>query len=212
MWWPTNLNVMVDIISQNMQGKLLVLRSRSQWTFRILAVSPETIFWTAQPFLTKYGILVYHCGMECHTHTKWVAIFKVNVTVRAQITRYDCFYIFWTNDSLLQSNLSLMVDQLKPKCVVKILDCSVQGQGHNEQLKIVIICPDIFWTTQPLVTKLRMMICNNKLQCHAKNKNKFYFQCQGHSEDLCSQMMTVFTISSELMILLQLANWLANSR
>ena len=40
--------------------------------------------------------------------------------------------------------LSLMVDLLKPKCVVKILDCCVQGQGHNEQLKIVMICTDIF--------------------------------------------------------------------
>ena len=38
-----------------------------------------------------------------------------------------------------------MVDQLKPKCVVKILDCCVQGQGHNEQLKIVMICTDFFF-------------------------------------------------------------------
>ena len=106
--------------------------------------------------------------------------------------------------------LSLMADQLKPKYVVKILDCCVQGQGHNEQL-IVIICTDIFRTTRPFVNKLHMMICNHKLQCHAEF-SFFYLQCQGHSEDLYSQMMTDFTISSELMILLQLANWLAYSR
>ena len=36
-----------------------------------------------------------------------------------------------------------------------------------------------------------MMICNHKLQCHAK---KFFnLQGHGHSEDLYSQMMTDFT-------------------
>ena len=46
--------------------------------------------------------------------------------------------------------------------------------------------------------------------CHVKKKEKkkkkekgCYLTGQGHSEGLCNQNMTVFTISSELMLLLQ---------
>jgi len=32
----------------------------------------------------------------------------------------------------IATKLSLMVDNHKPKCPLKILDCCVQGQGQNE--------------------------------------------------------------------------------
>lgn len=85
----------------------------------------------------------------------------------------------------------------------------------------VRLCSEnIFWTVQPFVTKLGMVILQNKLECHAKKrkeeikkKKKAKLGCcrhgQGQSKWLYNQNMTVCTISSERMILLQpnLVRW-----
>ena len=60
---------------------------------------------------------------------------------------------------------------------------------------------DIFWTAQPFITKLSMVV-HHWLECHMKEMG-CYRQGQGHSEGLYNQNMTVSTISSKLMILLQ---------
>ena len=43
--------------------------------------------WT---FVTKLGMVRHHHGPECQAKD-WFAIFKVKVTVRAHIIKYDCF-------------------------------------------------------------------------------------------------------------------------
>ena len=37
----------------------------------------------------------------------------------------------------IATKLSLMVDNHKPKCPLKILDCCVQGQGYSEHSKFL---------------------------------------------------------------------------
>ena len=53
-----------------------------------------------------------------------------------------------------------------------------------------------------LYTKLDMVVCYHEAMCHAE-KLVHYLQCQGHSEGLYNQNMTIFTISSKVLVRLQ---------
>ena len=69
----------------------------------------------------------------------WFAIFKVKVTAKAHILRFDCFYyVFWASDPLA-TKLDLMVHHHKLEYLVKKkMDCFVQDPPVN-------VCPnDIF--------------------------------------------------------------------
>ena len=47
-----------------------------------------------------------------------------------------------------------------------------------------------------------MAVCYHEVMCHVK-KIVHFLQCQGHSEGLCNKNMTIFTVSSKLLVLLQ---------
>ena len=47
-----------------------------------------------------------------------------------------------------------------------------------------------------------MVVYYREVMCHAE-KLVHYLQCQGHSEGLHNQNMTIFTISSKLLVHLQ---------
>ena len=51
-------------------------------------------------------------------------------------------------------------------------------------------------------TKFCMVVYYHEAMCHAE-KMVHYFQCQGHSKGLYNQNLTIFTISSKLLIHLQ---------
>ena len=53
-----------------------------------------------------------------------------------------------------------------------------------------------------IYTKLGMVVYYHEAMCHAE-KLVHYLQCQGHSEGLYNQNMTIFTISSNLLVGLQ---------
>ena len=59
---------------------------------------------------------------------------------------------------------------------------------------------DVFWTTEDFVTKLCMFMQHHEPECHAEK----LVQWPGHTEGLCNQNMTVFTISSKLLVHLQI--------
>ena len=86
-------------------------------------------------------------------------------------SKCDCFYccIFWTNDSFA-TKLSLIADHHKPKCLMKILDCCVQGQGQSKCSKLLIVCPDIFWAFESFISKLGMVVHCHSLECLVKFK------------------------------------------
>lgn len=60
----------------------------------------------------------------------------------------------------------------------------------------------VHWTTQPFVTSLDMAVHHREVECRV-TKMGCCLQGQGHSEGLCNQTITVSTISSKLIILLQ---------
>ena len=51
-------------------------------------------------------------------------------------------------------------------------------------------------------TKLGMVVYYHEVKCYAE-KLVLYLQCQGHSEGLYKQNMTIFLISSKLLVRLQ---------
>ena len=56
------------------------------------------------------------------------------------------------------------------------------------------LCPTFFFNT-----KLGMVVYYHESMCHAE-KLVHYLQCQGHSKDLYNQNMTIFTMSSKLLV------------
>ena len=127
---------------------VLTSRSRLQWGFISWKYDCfYRIFWTADPFATRLGLMIHHYKPECLvrkldrcvqsqgqdqgeclssqylvTHwtfcgimslsvmqKDWCTNFKVKVTMRACMTKYDSFYcVLWTAD-LFAIKLTLMV-------------------------------------------------------------------------------------------------------
>ena len=101
------------------------------------------------------------------------AAFNIKVTERVYVIKIWLFFycIFWTNDPFA-TRCSLMVHHRKPECLVRKLDCCVQGQGHSEgskwQLFFVLLI-----SSEPFVTKLGMVIhhLEPELSCPTPKKN-----------------------------------------
>ena len=103
---------------------LLCSSSRSQQRLNISVNVHLDIFLTAEPFVTKLGMVMHHHGPECHAK-RLVYYFKVKVTVKAPVIRYDCFYhSYWYF------------------CNQIYLDCCLQGQGQSKGSKLywIFIC------------------------------------------------------------------------
>ena len=67
----------------------------------------------------------------------------------------------------------------------------------------VSVCPDdIFGTTEHFVTKPGVLMQHHKPECRAETV-VHCVQCQGHSEGLCNQNLTVSTLTSKLLDCLQ---------
>ena len=67
----------------------------------------------------------------------------------------------------------------------------------------VRLCPlSISLPAQPFFTKLGMVMYCHELMCHVE-KVVHYLQGQGNSKSLCNQSMTIFTISSKLLVCLE---------
>ena len=66
----------------------------------------------------------------------------------------------------------------------------------------MIICDLEFKDSEPFFTKLGMVVYYHEVGCQAE-KLVHNRQCQGHSEGLYNQNMTISTISSKLLVRLQ---------
>ena len=121
---------------------LLHSMSRLQWSFTISAtVRPDSIFWTAESFVTKLGMVMLHHGS--HFHSKRLAIFKVKVTVNAHTIRYDCFCrIYWFADHFeITLNRSYLIKCLSAwckNCIVALkIKVTVKFRNFMESLSIL---------------------------------------------------------------------------
>ena len=117
-------------------------------------------------------------------------------------SKYDSgYYIFGTADSLA-TKLGLIIGYHRQERLVENLDYWIQGQGHSKGSK--------YWCLSKWYHLNHQTFCYQTWNCDASSWagvscKKFicYFQGQGHSKGSHNQNMTVSTISSELLILLQ---------
>ena len=106
------------------------------------------------------------------------------------------YYFFWTTVSF--TILLIIVHHYKLECLVKRLDCCVQGQGHSKGSAFHCLF-DIFWTAHPFVTKLGMVMHHHRPECHVERLSS-----QSRSQwGLIQSDITISTVCTELLILLQ---------
>ena len=95
---------------------LFLSRSWSQKRFRIpVNVHLDNISSAAEPSVTKLCMMIQHVWPKCSTRGL-VAVFKLRVTVRDHLIKYDCFcHICWTPD-LFATKFNWMVHLRKLEC------------------------------------------------------------------------------------------------
>ena len=133
----------------------------------------------------------------------WLAIFKVKITARAHMIKYDnVYYIFWTADPFA-SKLGLIVHSHKPECFMEKLDHCVQGQGHSKisECQWMLVQMIFFWITEPFTTKLGMVMHHYEPDFLSKS-GFVVFKVKVTVKDNIIKMW-LFNMLSELLILLQ---------
>ena len=113
--------------------KLLCPMSKLLRRFKMLVnVCPENVFCAAEPFVTELDLSRYRHVLECHGK-RLVCCLQGQVHSKGSYKQIMslCYFFFWTTDSFANT-LSLMVRHHKLECLVKRLDCCVQGQGHSK--------------------------------------------------------------------------------
>ena len=94
------------------------------------------------------------------------------------------------------NTLDLIVQHHKPVFCLKIRVLRSRLRSQRRFRMSVNVClNDVFWTTECFVTTLGMLVQHNEPECHAE-KIVHCLQCQGYSEGLYNQNMTLSTISS----------------
>ena len=117
---------------------LLHSRLRSQQRFRMsVNVCPDEIFWTAEHFAIKLGVVMQHHAPECHAEKKIVRYFQGGGHSEGS---YDQNMTLSTLSSELlipwQPNFFLKWYVIISQSVLgKKLDYCIQGQGHSEGSK-----------------------------------------------------------------------------
>ena len=96
-------------------------------------------FLNRQTFCSQTRIVMHHNERECHAKKKPFAIFKVKVTARARIIKIWQFLLYLLNCWSFSTKHGLMVHYHKPECLMKKLDCCVQGQGHGKISKCQLL-------------------------------------------------------------------------
>ena len=151
--WVTKLNMAEYYYEMVCHAEKLVCHFEGHseglynWNLTVSATSSKHLILLQPNLIWWYFIIGMSCGER---EKKWIAAFRVKITVKVQN-------------------------------VIECLD-------------------DIFWTAQPFVTKLGLVIHHHEPKCLVE---KLICYLQGHWEGSYNENMTAFTISSELQILLQ---------
>lgn len=153
-------------------------------------------------------------------HLKWPIPSSVCVYVRALPKRWllNCstFYNRSWSWSLLMHQSEAESVSVMQKCLVAIyiVQCNGQSEGvyiqsrFEQTFSISIVClHDIFWTTEPFVIKLGIVVHHYKPKCHVgKKKEKGLLKMgscveyQGLINDLIILLQTLFDIMLECLV------------
>ena len=123
----------------------------------VCRLCPEDILWTVQPFVSKPEMVVQRpepvcraqelgCYLQGQGHNKGLYNYNMTVSnyINAMISSGLIFFFFF-----FFLELSLLVDNHKPKYTLKMCYCCVKGQGHSNGSKFNLI---LVWTvpSEPL--------------------------------------------------------------
>ena len=87
-------------------------------------VCPDDIFWVAEPFTTKLGMVMQHCETDFLPERLVCCLQGQGHSKELQNQNMTLQYVFWTADPFA-TKLGLMTHHHKLGCLVKRLDCSV---------------------------------------------------------------------------------------
>ena len=129
------------------------------------------------------------------------------------------FYCIFQIAGLLAIKLGLIAQHHTPECPVKKLDYALKVKVTTKVQNVSECLSGWYFLRVPIVsaqyfpnssiifydfffTKLSMVMYYHEAMCRAE-KLVHYLQCQGHSEGLYDQNITIFTISFKLQVCLQ---------
>ena len=109
----------------------------------------SSVFWTTDPFATKFGLMAHHHNRTWYGDTLHVGLGScekfvvLSLKSRSQWGSYSqmyiCFYHFCCIADLFLTRFDWMVPHCKLGYLCKEMDCYVQGQGHSEVWKRLYI-------------------------------------------------------------------------
>ena len=129
----------------------------------------QCMFWTADPFATKLGLIVHYHKPECFME-------KLDCCVQGQghskISKCQWMFVQMMSSEML----NLLTPSLVLWCIImsqivsqKRLVCCLQGQDHGEgSYNQKMTFWYVFWTADPFAPKLGLMAHHHKADCLVK--------------------------------------------
>ena len=189
---------------------LLHSMSRSQQRFKLVVnVCVDNNFWTTEHFVAKPVWLCSTINQSVmHKTGSLCSVFNVKFTWRAYVNKIWLFLLVYHINSRSVCNQTLFYH----KASLAKVSCGKMGllctRSRSQQMFKLSVCLNVSaqyllnHSTFFFFTKLCMVVYYHEVMCRAE-KLVHYFQCQGHSRGLYNQNITVFTISSKLLVCLQ---------
>ena len=128
---------------------------------------------------------------------KWFTVFNVKVTVRSYMIKIWLILLYLLNSWSVCNQIwfDSTASQAGVSCGKTWLLRSIP---KSQQMFEMSVWPNV----SVQYTKLGMVVYYHEAMCHTE-KLVHYLQCQGHSKGLYNQNMTIFTMSSRLLVCLQ---------
>ena len=150
----------------------------------LVNVCLDDIFWTADHFATKLGLIVHYHKQGCLIKTLDYCVQDQGHSECSKCQWMFVQMIFSESQNILLPNLVWWCSTMSQSHAEIFCCCcyNFQGQGHSEgSYGQNMSFYDIIWNDS-LATKLGMMICHHKPECPVKKKKDYCIPGQGNSE------------------------------
>ena len=148
--------------------RLLCSGSKSRQNFKLsVNVCLDGIFWIAEPFTTKLGMVMHHYEPDCLSN-RLVAVFKVKVTVTNIIIKLCLFNILSELLILLQLNLFWWHIVIWWIALWKGWIALLWSRSRSQKgcrIPVNVHVDDISSTAEPFVTKVGIVVHHRGTGC-----------------------------------------------
>ena len=200
VWW---CSIMSQSVMQNFFCVCAVFKVRV--TVRAHVIKKDSfyyIFWTVDSLAAKLSLMIHHHKLECPVKK----IGWLHSGSRSQRRGKMLMFVQMVSSeppNILCPNLVL-------RCIILSQNVLQKDWFASFKVKVTarahMIKSDnsycIFWTADPFAVKLRLIVHYHKPECFIE-KLDYCVQCQGHSEGLYNQSMTISVVSTKQLVSLQ---------